>query len=257
VTVHDIAGPPLWPYLPPERFRHHAPCCLAVKAHHDWACADFELTRLRREAPELPDGRYHVCHAGILECVVPVFWEEELIWMLFAGQARAEGDYAHLVRDRRTTGPASQSATLPALPEARAQSILEALRQLRARLLLWLRQAVRTEGAAPPTGNRRLRILHFLHDHHRTEIKLGDLAAHLGLSESRTSHAVGEHFGCGYARLLQRMRLSTAASLLRSSTLPVLDVCLGSGFQDLSHFHKIFRARFGMTPLQYRKSAKP
>jgi transcriptional regulator GlxA family with amidase domain len=49
------------------------------------------------------------------------------------------------------------------------------------------------------------------------------------------------------------MRLRTAASLLRETSMSILDVCLASGFQDLSHFHRFFRKRFGATPLRYRR----
>lgn len=49
------------------------------------------------------------------------------------------------------------------------------------------------------------------------------------------------------------MRLCTAASLLRETSLPLIEVALASGFQDVSHFHRFFRRRFGYTPAQYRR----
>lgn len=264
LTVHDI-GVPLWPYLPPERFKHRSPCCLAVKARHDWACMDFEVTRLRKEIHQHPEGRCHQCHAGLVEWVIPAFIEGRLAWIFFAGQARLEGPYERIVRDSRSTPFRREGkVAVPAIAEARSAVILEALRQLRARLLEWLASM---QPAGEPASSSRMglggkertsrahAIRKFLFDHHAEDPSVADLARRLGLGESRTIHVVKELFGCGFAQLLNQTRLKTAASLLRNTSLPVQEVCYESGFQDLSHFHRTFLRQFGMTPLRYRRAA--
>ena len=264
VVVHDIAGE-LWPFLRPERLRHRAPCCAAVKATRDWACQNFEITRLRRDIHRHPEGRYHVCHAGIMEWVVPVFLQDRLAWMLFAGQAATDGNYEQLVRDIRRGGESDAALPRPGQPrpvrESEAQAILEALRQLRSRLLQWHAEAAGVLKAGDAAGTshgrdlatRRQQIQHFLHHHHHTGAgQIKHLAHHLNLSESRTIHLVKELFGCSYLKLVSEVRLRMAASLLHQSALPVLEVALSSGFHDLSHFHRSFRRRFGSTPRQYR-----
>lgn len=102
VVVHDLAGN-LGVFILPERFKHRSPACLAVKARHSCACEDFEITRLRQEVKNQPEGRYHRCHAGFTEWVVPAFLQGRLAWILFAGQARGRGDFRDLARDVRTT----------------------------------------------------------------------------------------------------------------------------------------------------------
>jgi AraC-like DNA-binding protein len=262
VVVHDLTAT-LGPFLQPERFKHRATCCIAVKARHDWACMDFEMTRLRAELPDFPEGRYHRCHAGFMEWVVPVFIKERLAWILFAGQRRAEGDYRHLFRDVRTTAETGvQAKALRATGEAEAEAILESLRQLRSRLLEWhgqvsvlLKNTRQPEagGARDMAGRRRL-IQNFLHaTHTESATSLADLAKALHLGESRASHLVKELFGRSYVELLNELRLRTAAELLRASALSVTEVCLNSGFSDVSHFHRCFQKRFATTPLKYRR----
>lgn len=262
VVVHDLTAT-LGPFLQPERFKHRSPCCIAVKARHDWACVDFEITRLRAELPDFPEGRYHRCHAGFMEWVVPVFIKGRLAWVLFAGQRRAAGDYRHLLRDVRTTpGTEVQAKVLRETGETDAEAVLESLRQLRSRLLEWhgqvsvfLKNTRRPEagGAEDMAGRRRL-IRNFLHASHTGgAASLADLAKVLHLGESRASHLVKELFGRSYVELLNELRLRTAASLLRESSLSVTEVCLGSGFGDVAHFHRCFRRRFATTPLKYRR----
>ena len=262
IVVHDLTAT-LSPFLQPERFKHHASCCVAVKARHDWACVDFEVTRLRVELPDFPEGRYHRCHAGFMEWVIPVFIKGQLAWILFAGQRRAVGDYRHLFRDVRTTaGNGGQAETLRETGEPDAEEILEGLRQLRSRLLGWYGQVSallkntrepESGGVKDMAGRRRL-IQNFLHaSYTESATSLADLAKALHLGESRTSHLVKELFDCSYVELLNELRLRTAAALLRESALSVTEVCLSSGFQDLSHFHRCFQKRFATSPLKYRR----
>ncbi|CAN5434166.1 hypothetical protein BH09VER1_BH09VER1_51990 [soil metagenome] len=264
VAVHDLSAS-LWPFLQPERFRHRSACCVAVKARHDWACVDFEITRLHRDILDSPDGRFHTCHAGFMEWVLPVVINDRLAWILFAGQARATGPFQHLRHDiRRTSSKAPRSADLPGIDESRADIILEGLRQLRTRLLEWHGVASALSRHAPGAksgpskelADRRMLIQSILYRSHTSGGTLADLARALHLGESRTSHLVKELFGCSYVRLLNRLRLRTAARLLRESSLSIVEVCHGSGFQDLSHFHRSFQKRFSTTPLKYRRQSR-
>jgi AraC-like DNA-binding protein len=261
LVVHDLTRR-LWPYLSPERFRHCSAPCLAVKTTHDWACHDFEIKRLREEIRDYPDGRYHVCHAGLLEWVVPVYLDGQLAWILFAGQRHPSGAFQSLLRDLRVTTTTGHARKPPAgVTEEHAVHVLESLRQLRSRLLQWWEQAggaFRAEAGARLARDgglvhRRTQIERYIHDKYADGASVAGLAQALRLSESRAIHLVREIFGRSFIKLVTEMRLRTATSLLRETSMPILDVCLTSGFQDLSHFHRFFRKRFGATPLRYRR----
>ncbi len=220
------------------------------------------MSRVRQEIDRFPEGRYQCCHAGFLEWVVPVFLEGRLSWLLFAGQRRAAGSFVHLSKDIRTTKITHFAKDLPpTVSEKHSEYVLESLRQLRSRLLEWHEGAVSVlnslDGATLPKGEnlatRRLHISRFIYVNHTKGASISDLAKELHLGEGRTIHLVKELFGTNYIKLVNEMRLRTATSLLRDTSIPILEVCLSSGFQDLSHFHRLFRKRFGITPLQYRR----
>jgi transcriptional regulator GlxA family with amidase domain len=59
-----------------------------------------------------------------------------------------------------------------------------------------------------------------------------------------------------FRALLVRKRLQAAMELLRQSDLSVLQIALATGFQDLAHFHRLFRRRVGITPARYRSSGR-
>jgi len=54
---------------------------------------------------------------------------------------------------------------------------------------------------------------------------------------------------------LLRRRLDHSAALLRTSKLNVTEIAFESGFEDVSHFSRVFKERFGVSPLAYRQTA--
>jgi AraC-like DNA-binding protein len=70
------------------------------------------------------------------------------------------------------------------------------------------------------------------------------------------------HFHRGFTRLfgetpnayITRRRMERAAGLLRSTDMPVTDVCLACGYQSPGSFSSLFRLHTGMPPTEYRRT---
>jgi AraC-like DNA-binding protein len=54
-------------------------------------------------------------------------------------------------------------------------------------------------------------------------------------------------------RWLMQRRLSHARHLLRTSDKPVADIAFECGFENNSHFSRLFKENYNISPLQYRK----
>jgi AraC-like DNA-binding protein len=52
---------------------------------------------------------------------------------------------------------------------------------------------------------------------------------------------------------LQEQKLNHAYHLLVSTVKPITDISFESGFEDSTHFSHLFKKRFGLSPLKYRK----
>jgi AraC-like DNA-binding protein len=264
VTVHDI-GRTLWQFLSPDRWIHRIGLCDAVKeSPHGARCIEFAMKRLRAEIPDYPDGRIHVCPAGLVEWVVPKFNEGALEWVFFAGvRYPGRGLTAAVPRP----GPPLRPSPWPAgvrMPEPvqdeEAQLLLEGLRQLVARVQLWSRDFEQSVAPDPSSrrdlATRRTIILRFVQHRHTRPVALADLARALHLSESRAAHLTAEVFGRTFVDLVTEARVRTACALLCHSGLSVLEVAYRSGFGDASHFHRVFKRLMGVTPARYRRSAE-
>ena len=81
------------------------------------------------------------------------------------------------------------------------------------------------------------------------------LAQELGLHPVYLARAFRSHFRCSPGEFARQHRLQRAAGLLARSRLRLIDVALDCGFFDQAHLTRSFRARFGMTPGDYRSRA--
>lgn len=55
---------------------------------------------------------------------------------------------------------------------------------------------------------------------------------------------------------LNGLRLGHAASILSGSDDKIHSAALDAGFESLSHFHHLFKRRYGMSPAKYRHSSR-
>jgi len=85
---------------------------------------------------------------------------------------------------------------------------------------------------------------------------LSELARLAGLSEFHFLRVFKATTGLTPHQHLLRSRLRVAAVLLARSDIPVTEVALAAGFEDLSNFTRTFRAEYALTPSRYRLVAR-
>jgi len=85
------------------------------------------------------------------------------------------------------------------------------------------------------------------------EVSLKHLAAAVGINPCYLSHLFRKEMGISYLEYLTSVRMSIAKNLLKQTAMSIMEVCLEVGYQDPSHFAKIFKKREGIHPTEYRK----
>jgi len=77
-----------------------------------------------------------------------------------------------------------------------------------------------------------------------------------GRSPEHLSRALHKHLGKTPTDALNEHRMSHAAQRLATTEDTILDIVLDCGFENVSHFYKLFRTRFGTSPRRYRLRQK-
>lgn len=97
------------------------------------------------------------------------------------------------------------------------------------------------------------KVLHHIHEHPEKAPVVDDMARRLGMSRATFSRFFRRFAKMSYIDYLNDWRVQRAATLLRDTHLPILDIALEAGFENLAHFNRQFRKRLDTTPSCYRE----
>lgn len=75
-----------------------------------------------------------------------------------------------------------------------------------------------------------------------------------GVSRAHATRLLSKHYGVTPSDYVNDLRLSYAANLFLSSNLNATEICYECGFQNVSWFYSMFKAKYGVTPANFRKS---
>ncbi|MHA0857334.1 AraC family transcriptional regulator [Paenibacillus sp. CMAA1364] len=95
-------------------------------------------------------------------------------------------------------------------------------------------------------------IKHYIEENATYTFKLEDVAAHVGISISRAVHLFKQTFDTSIMQYTLDVRLDMARERVIFSPLSLDNVAETSGFASYTYFHRVFRARYGMSPKQFR-----
>ncbi|MFA6962195.1 MAG: helix-turn-helix domain-containing protein [Opitutaceae bacterium] len=219
---------------------HQSEFCTEVKRTRNERCKECDLRYVPARCERERTIFSHTCHAGADEVIIPLFSDEALVAVAYVGQFRTGDD---------------QPLELPLLSVEKLEQI-EGLSRL---LASYFSERLRTLRfvSQSSSGFRNEAIRRFLEINLRENPSLTDLARHLGLSTTRTAHAVRETTGNSFVELRDGLRMGRAKGLLQGTYFKVAHVAAECGFASPQYFHRFFKRQCKATPLAFRKKSRP
>lgn len=99
-------------------------------------------------------------------------------------------------------------------------------------------------------------ISKYLNEHYQEKITLQAVAKLFFISPYYLSRTFKEATGFNFITYLNYIRIDHAKGLLVNTTFKVIDISQQVGFENITHFNRVFREMEGVTPLNYRKGFK-
>ena len=118
-------------------------------------------------------------------------------------------------------------------------------------LLHLMRLAHRAQISGSGSRELALQALAYI-EHHYPHATLSAFAADSRVPVYTASRAIKTHLGQTFQQLLHERRLTAAARLLQHTQLPISEITASVGYENTGHFFRSFKARFGVTPREYR-----
>lgn len=94
----------------------------------------------------------------------------------------------------------------------------------------------------------------YIHEHYAEGLSRADLAANLAINERYLTRCFHDETGLAPFTYLLRYRLKQGRKMLEETQMGVIDIALAAGFADSSHFCRMFRKEFGLSPSAYRRA---
>jgi AraC-like DNA-binding protein len=130
--------------------------------------------------------------------------------------------------------------------------ILHELSLSRDRVLLNARPEARVTTRHTYDGLRIEQVMQYLYQHYATEVSLGEAAELVAMSEVAFSRFFRQKTGQTFMDTVHEIRLRHASRMLIDTEIPVKEVAFQCGFNNLSHFNRLFLRKKHCTPLAFR-----
>ncbi len=110
-------------------------------------------------------------------------------------------------------------------------------------------------GSASKKGTELLLLnaLNTVNEHFFESISLQSVAEELSVTPQYLSSAFSKYMGVSFSEYLRDKRLKFAANQLSTQKYNVTEVCFNCGYDNLSHFIRSFKKKFGISPKTYAK----
>lgn len=104
----------------------------------------------------------------------------------------------------------------------------------------------------PPHGEKLDEILRYILQHPDGQLKQKTISEELFINRSYLSTVFNAQIGVNFVDYVNTVKLKRAAYLLRHTNKKIADIAALLDYRDMGYFLKRFKARYGVTPSQYR-----
>ena len=235
----------------------HSQYCLCIRqdSARKRNCNRSNLDHMK-EAARTRKTVCYTCHAGIMETIIPVVYEETIIGYMQIGQFRDEkGEYSSservaLALKHYKLPPEEMLKLYEELPVVSDEKF-EALKKIMRILIksLWSDSLIR--------HNRSMlsvKIEQYISEHLRDKIGVDEICQRFFLSKNALYRLFEAEFGMPIGRYILSRRIQLSVDALCNTGAPIATIAAECGFSDYNYFIRAFKKQMGVTPLQFRKA---
>ncbi len=96
----------------------------------------------------------------------------------------------------------------------------------------------------------------YISENFSKNIRLSDTAKHIGVTGEHLCRVLASKTGFTFCEILNSMRVQMAKQLLLTTSKPIGEIAFEAGYGSPRNFNRAFKAFYGETPTEMRKSAE-
>ena len=191
------------------------------------------------------------CRYGLSEAVSPLYNFGTLTGFLMMGQVAKNEDAVRLAEDKLTALCKSKSAAGEAA--AKIPLIRTDMMSSYVKIMTICAQYLTLSNAL--IGNKlsvSQKAMKYIDDNFDRKITAKEICNYASCSKSTLFSNFKKSYGVAVNEYINEKRLGKARLLLREGNESIATIALDCGFSDQSYFSKVFSAKYGITPTEYR-----
>lgn len=217
---------------------HKNPYCTLVKKKNWTRCTQAQKRVIQKKCGG--DGFCGTCYAGVCEYDYPIRADGKPVgFIAVSGYRRPDG------RSRCVNEAAWEKYLSPSdIPRSLCDAVIPPLGRMFELLFTYPKE--------DESGDDYNLILQYIHDRNG-QVTLEELCRHFNRSKSYISHMFNEKSGKNLRTYCNEVKLEYARKLITATEAPITEIALDAGYNDMSYFIVLFKEKYGLTPLKYRK----
>lgn len=235
----------------------HSDYCLCIRESPERKnnCNLSNLAHMKKAA-ETKAAVSYTCHAGLMETIIPVLYEDTLIGFMQIGQFRDENEtYSSKEKvNAALTLYGLESQTMLALYEAIPVVSTEKFNALREILLILIKSFWDDSLIRHNRSMLSVKIEQYILEHIKEKLYVEDICQRFFLSKNALYRLFSSEFDTTVGEYILNKRIQLSLEALSKTAIPITQIAADLGFQDYNYFIRVFKKQIGTTPLQFRKS---
>lgn len=236
----------------------HSNYCMRIREDSDRKknCIRSNLAHMKEAARSRTTISY-TCHAGLMETVIPVIYEDTLIAFMQIGQFR---DETEIYSSGKTVGKALEIYELDREPMLKLYEEIpvvstEKFNALQKILLIIIKNFWDDSLIRHHRSMLSIKIEQYILEHIKEKLYVEDICRKFFLSKNALYRLFEDEFGTTIGKYILNKRIQMSLEALRETNVPITVIAAELGFPDYNYFIRAFKKQMGVTPLQFRKNS--
>ena len=268
IAIHDftgvVTGNPgfsrtLYPFL-----IHKNNFCMYIKSNKNLfnRCL-CKRENIARKCYKMKQGFFGMCYAGVEEFVIPVFHNDELVLVIFAGSFRQHPESAlYRISKLAQSHDLKYETLLQHYYESFSSSVpqIETIRNLlsiAAQYLEYIYAELCSKQKHTKTTSSSdyvwIHAIEFINNNYQEPLFVRQIAEYCHCSESHINHIFKRKMKMNINRYINQLRIEAAKQYLLESDMTIKNIASVVGFNDPNYFSKVFYDLCGVFPTKYRQ----
>lgn len=115
-------------------------------------------------------------------------------------------------------------------------------------------EKVETHAAESTEKLLSISILNYIYADYK-EGSLQVLSEKINIPDYKICKVIKKHTGKTFKQIVQEVRLKNTIDLLKTTKMTIVDIMEEVGYENITYFYKIFKAKYGVTPHEYRNKS--